>query len=732
MSRTRIVIVLSFVLALASASISPAQTIPAPGSEDKLIAVIRSADASRKEKVDACRQLAIIGSKKAVAPLAALLGDEQLSHMARYALEPIDDPAVDEALRAALARAKGRPLVGVIGSIGVRRDAKAAGALAKLLEATDADVARAAARALGSIGGPVAIGALQRALPRTSGVNQLAICEGLFRCAEAAADAGRRDVAIEIYDRMLTAKAHQVRGGALRGAILARGKDGVALLRRYLRSNDYIMFSAAVQTAQEMQDTDVTNTLTAALQDAPADNQILIIQTLGLRADPRAIPALAALARSGEKPVRIAAIKAMPDIGNAQAAPPLLDLLTDSDGEIAATAAESLAAIPGKEVDAAVMAMLTGSDTARQLKALELIERRRMTNVGPALLKATKSDDESVRTASIRILGDLADAKSFPLLVELLLGARSAPEIRAAERAISAACIREAKPSAGKVTIHRAVYGAIGKGGSADVTRKLAKLVAAGATSVAASNGNFGDPAPGIRKQLQVEFSVDGIAQTKTVAEGQTLRFMAGQTPKVFIEQLVRAFDKARKPQKIALLRILRIAQGPEALKAVRAATKNAETEVRAEAISTLCDWPSPDALDDVLELTRTTRDPKVRILSLRGAIRLIPLKNLTVAKKVAAFNAILPLIERDEEKRLLLGALAAVPSADALAMVMPHLDNAGTKNEASFAAVAIAERIVSTNARQVTEAMQQVLKVTENDQIRKRARDVLSKARSL
>jgi len=64
--------------------------------------------------------------------------------------------------------------------------------------------------------------------------------------------------------------------------------------------------------------------------------------------------------------------------------------------------------------------------------------------------------------------------------------------------------------------------------------------------------------------------------------------------------------------------------------------------------------------------------------------------------------------------------------------MVMPHLDNAGTKNEASFAAVAIAERIVSTNARQVTEAMQQVLKVTENDQIRKRARDVLSKARSL
>ncbi len=60
-----------------------------------------------------------------MAPLAALLGDEKLAHMARYGLEPIPDPAVDDALRDALGKLKGRPLVGVIGSIGVRRDTKA-------------------------------------------------------------------------------------------------------------------------------------------------------------------------------------------------------------------------------------------------------------------------------------------------------------------------------------------------------------------------------------------------------------------------------------------------------------------------------------------------------------------------------------------------------------------------------------------------------------------------------
>ena len=51
--------------------------------EPKLIAVLKS-NAPLKDKADACRELARIGTKDSVAPLAALLGDEKLAHMARY------------------------------------------------------------------------------------------------------------------------------------------------------------------------------------------------------------------------------------------------------------------------------------------------------------------------------------------------------------------------------------------------------------------------------------------------------------------------------------------------------------------------------------------------------------------------------------------------------------------------------------------------------------------------
>ena len=84
-----------------------------------------------------------MGSRESVAPLAALLCNEELSHMARYGLEPIPDPAVDTALRDTLDKVKGRLLVGVICSIGVRRDPEAVASLVKRLDDTDPEVVQA-------------------------------------------------------------------------------------------------------------------------------------------------------------------------------------------------------------------------------------------------------------------------------------------------------------------------------------------------------------------------------------------------------------------------------------------------------------------------------------------------------------------------------------------------------------------------------------------------------------
>jgi HEAT repeat protein len=132
---------------------SPAQIMALPPA--KLAAILKDPNGSVYAKAKACQRLAVVGDRAAVPALAALLANEQLSHYARTALEPMPGPEAGDALRAALGKAKGRLLVGVINSLGVRRDAKAIPALGSLLHGPDAEVAAAATAALARIRRPL-------------------------------------------------------------------------------------------------------------------------------------------------------------------------------------------------------------------------------------------------------------------------------------------------------------------------------------------------------------------------------------------------------------------------------------------------------------------------------------------------------------------------------------------------------------------------------------------------
>ena len=51
--------------------------------------------------------------------------------------------------------------------------------------------------------------------------------------------------------------------------------------------------------------------------------------------------------------------------------------------------------------------------------------------------------------------------------------------------------------------------------------------------------------------------------------------------------------------------------------------------------------------------------------------------------------------MQRNEEKKLLLGALGSLNSPAVIEMILPHLDNVATKAEAATAILGIAEKIL-------------------------------------
>ena len=85
--------------------------------------------------------------------MASLLPQADYSHMARYALESIPAPQAVQAMHEALSDVPNELKVGIISSLGARQDAESVPALAQLLSDDDPSVARAAALALGAIGG---------------------------------------------------------------------------------------------------------------------------------------------------------------------------------------------------------------------------------------------------------------------------------------------------------------------------------------------------------------------------------------------------------------------------------------------------------------------------------------------------------------------------------------------------------------------------------------------------
>ncbi len=89
-----------------------------------------------------------------------------------------------------------------------------------------------------------------------------------------------------------------------------------------------------------------------------------------------------------------------------------------------------------------------------------------------------------------------------------------------------------------------------------------------------------------------------------------------------------------------------------------------------------------------------------------------------------------MPMVQRDDDKLLLLGALANLASAESLDLVVPLLDDPSVKREAAATVIAIAEKRPANQQPGVTRAaLEKVVRVSgENPESVKRAQECLKR----
>jgi HEAT repeat protein len=309
---------------------------------------------------------------------------------------------------------------------------------------------------------------------------------------------------------------------------------------------------------------------------------------------------------------------------------------------VAAAAQETLAKIPGEDVDKAIAKAL-GDTPEIQSVVMELVGKRRIVEAVPALFKAVENSDQQRRLVAIRALGETIRPDDLPALTNRLAAPTNAEESAAVQAALRAASIRVPD-----------------------------------------------------REQCAAA--------------------------------LADCIEDAPNAVKIFLFELLSELGGDTALKTVSEYARSSDDIIQDNATRVLGEWTGVDAADALLALAESLDNNKYKIRTLRGYIRIVR-QFVPDEQKPEMCEIAMNAAERVQEKQLILEVLGRVPSTVALSQVVRYVGADPLSKEASFAAVAISERIVESEPDAVAAAMKKVIDAGVGGETGRRAKALLAKA---
>jgi HEAT repeat protein len=401
--------------------------------EKKLIAALARPDAGPGARDYICRTLVLIGTPRCVPAVAALLVDERGADTARVALERLPFPAAGDALRAALRRTTGRVRIGIVQSLGERREPASVAALAALMKDADPATVAAAAQALGKIGNTKALSALLR----SGDLRSSEVSDGVLRCAEALSGSRAAD-AEAAYRRVLESAAPAVaREAAFAGYARTAPAEASERLMDLLAAKDPAANELAIRLARRVQVPGLAKAATERLPSLPPDSQLPLVALLADLGDPMSRPAILRLVTGADPALRVAALEALKNFPADAEVVSVLARAAASDVKAEATAAgKSLARVQGDAVDAALLRGAAAGAPGERRACIAAIGERQTPAAERALMSMRTDADPEIRRAALKALEKLATPEAYPEAVAWMTGAADPQEGRDAERLV--------------------------------------------------------------------------------------------------------------------------------------------------------------------------------------------------------------------------------------------------------------------------------------------------------
>jgi len=631
-----------------------------------------------------------------------------LHGLALAAADPGQDAARETYVKAVAQAFAGRPRDGafLIEQLRLLGDPQVVVALAKGLQ--EERTCDAAARLLATVGGPGAMEALRAALPQARGPGRLSIIQALGALGDAqSVPTLLKDATSSDRELRLTALFALARSGDPQAEPLLQKATQVDSWYERSRATDFLLTYAARRA--ELKKSDDAARICRALYDtrtAPADTH-----------------------------VRCAAVSILAQALGTGAVKDLLAALADDNPQVRVAAANTAAALSGKDVTAAFLADLGQAAPVSRAGILGVLARRADVMALPAAIQALTDGEREVRLAAIAAVAALGREKAATPLVGML-ATKEQDERKAAQDALARLpgdAVTKVLVDALPVVTPRARVALLEVLAARPPTGDLAPLYAAagdadGAVRTAALRTLgvlAGDKEVPALLKLLIGAQSDGEREAGGQAVADAARRAKDRDQPAAL--VVAALKGQNEPTRAALLRVLGRVGGKQALDSVLAGTNDSSAVVKEAAVRAFSDWPDDEPAPQVLTLAQKLDDAKLQVLALRAYVRLIELnKGRPTDRTLEMCAAALQAARRPDEKKLVLARLGDVKEVASLKMLEPYRADPALGAEASAAMMNIIESFIPARWRDARPPLDALLAADLPDQLRKRAKEVL------
>jgi HEAT repeat protein len=435
-------------------------------------------------------------------------------------------------------------------------------------------------------------------------------------------------------------------------------------------------------------------------------------------------------AAPGNAPLRAAAL-----IGLAKANPEgakklIAEALSDADRRSQSAAITAAQEVYGKDASGVLASLLPSLNASAKVFVLRALD----ASAEKQVIAALGDPEEMVRIAALERLGQVGSAACIPVLFQNATTGSSS-----AQKTAVAALASISDPAAGAAIVKLA-----GQGDPKSRVVAINALARRNDQTAGSALLNYaGESAPEVSAaacaalaKVGTDNELEGLIQLvlggKTPGASAALQAVANRASnKSAAAQKLIALAKTAPPQQMAsLFDVLALLGGNDALTVLSSSAGGSNEEVKDAAVRALANWPDFPATTPLLVIASDPNTKRVHnVLAIQGIARLVKSSDkepaaLRVKTAIAGMHA----AARDEEKKLMLSALASVPDRTAGEAIKPFLSIPKYQEEAGLAAVTLAEALRKTDKPAAKDLAEAVKKAAVSDEATRRANALLRK----